>query len=293
MAAGADLQNGAQRIEIDPARFGLGGVFTFDPADPQRPLVLFIHGGGCNGRYFDLRGFSAVAKAYECGFQTLAIDRAGHGTSPPAGHDQASAADDLDHLFEAFSRIRADHGLDHVPMGVIGHSIGGAVALELVAAHPDLAVGVAVSGVGTAPTREAIDWWEAGQSDGASSAPPHHFFFGPDGTFDWRALIALRRATEPWSHEAVQNILEAWPRRFTQTAQKISCPVHWRMSENEKIWRHDDAALKEIAAAFADPELLDIGILPAGGHLYELHRRGMDHVEEQLDFIANQIEPRA
>lgn len=98
----------------------------------ERPALLLLHGWG-NGRVT----MRPLARALAGSFRTIALDQPGHGESepPPGGRARgllsvqgqaASAAALLDHL-----------GVERAVL--VGHSSGGAVAVELAARRPELA----------------------------------------------------------------------------------------------------------------------------------------------------------
>jgi pimeloyl-ACP methyl ester carboxylesterase len=87
--------------------------------------ILFVHGFGCNSGHFRLQQqhFAAFAR-------TVAVDLRGHGASdaPIQSYDPAVYADDLLWLCDRLNLKR--------PI-VVGHSMGGNIALKLSALAPD------------------------------------------------------------------------------------------------------------------------------------------------------------
>jgi pimeloyl-ACP methyl ester carboxylesterase len=88
--------------------------------------ILFIHGFGCNGSYFRLQQQHFAAST-----RTVAVDLRGHGASdaPFQDYDPVGFADDLRWLCEHL-------GLER-PI-VVGHSMGGNIALKLAASAPNV-----------------------------------------------------------------------------------------------------------------------------------------------------------
>lgn len=245
------------------------------------PLLLCIHGGGCNGGYFDMKGFSVAQAALDRGFDVLLVNRPGHGGSAPprTASPIAEAAELLPgHLLPILdSRTSPD-------LVVIGHSIGGAVALTLTAANRLPILAVAVSGIGRTPSDAALVWLaEQAQAD---PEPPPEFFFGPDGSYDWRGPLALRRVVEPWHSDELEDVRFDWPARFDTVASTIAVPVAFHLAEHERIWRAAPADVADAAARFTRSPWVEAGVLPDGGHLYEIHRRGAELATMQLAFLA-------
>lgn len=245
------------------------------------PLLVCIHGGGCNGRYFDLPGFSVATLALAKGHDVLLVDRPGHGSSAPnrTATPIVEAADLLPNLLVPLLR-------EHAPtrLLVLGHSIGGAVALTLAAGGRLPIDAIAVSGIGRTPSRSALSWFSRFRIDGIP--PPNDFFFGPKGSYDWRAPIALRKVTEPWRLDEVRETLTEWPERFDAVAAALSMPISIYLTEHEQIWQHEEVATGSLALKFLNAPRIVSRILPAGGHLNEIHMGGTEMVERQIAFLS-------
>ncbi len=123
----------------------------------QQPLV-FIHGSGDSARVWD----DVIALLPE--FETIALDLPGHGalaTAPLASVDVAAYADWLRAELER-------RGIER-PM-VIGHSLGGAVALQLALAAPSSVGRLGLVGTG-ARLRVAPAFLQIAQRAGEAGTP--------------------------------------------------------------------------------------------------------------------------
>jgi pimeloyl-ACP methyl ester carboxylesterase len=92
--------------------------------------MLFIHGWGCDSSYLaPQQAFFREAR------RTVAVNLRGHGASdaPPQDYTVAGFVDDLVWQCRQLGLTR--------PI-VVGHSMGGAIALELAARHPDIPTAV-------------------------------------------------------------------------------------------------------------------------------------------------------
>ena len=98
--------------------------------DPKRPTVILLHGIGNRSE-----AWMPIIPALAGSFRILAMDLRGHGRSghPVTGYRHADYASDLQAVIE-------DYGLAN-PL-VVGHSLGGIVALEWAAGHPDVAAAI-------------------------------------------------------------------------------------------------------------------------------------------------------
>jgi pimeloyl-ACP methyl ester carboxylesterase len=105
----------------------------------QPPLVL-LHGGGANAHWWD-----HLAPALAEHFHAVALDFRGHGDSDhPEQVEPGAFSRDLDALLEH---------LGAGPPTLMGHSLGGHVALEHAARHAGVRALVAIEIVRGAPTR--------------------------------------------------------------------------------------------------------------------------------------------
>lgn len=252
---------------------------------PQAPLLTCIHGGGCNGRYFNLPGFSVAKAAITRGFDVLLVDRPGHGSSPPSSG--SSAIDDAVQLLPELI-ARTMNAQKSRALTVMGHSIGGAVALALASTNRLPISAVTVSGIGRTPSMAALTWLATqGLRD---PEPLAEFFFGPNDSYDWRGPLMLRRIAEPWTFRDVQQILLTWPIRFDDIARAITVPVGFFLAQHEHIWCADATALADAGSRFVQAPLVEADLLPDGGHLYEIHRRAPEFLERQLKFLATACE---
>ena len=104
------------------------------PVDPGKPLILFVHGAGLDKTSWQLqtRYFS------HHGFSVMAVDLPGHGGS---GGSPRSSIEEyagwLVLLVEA-----AGYGRAHL----VGHSMGGLIALEAAGRHPAIASSLTMVG---------------------------------------------------------------------------------------------------------------------------------------------------
>lgn len=169
---------------------------------------------------------------------------------------------------------------------LLGHSIGAAVATIIAGdLRPGTLRGIALTGIGDRPTVLARSW--AGKWTGLPSdlEIASDLLFGDKDSYCWRAPKALRHAAEPWRLVEVEESLCLWPDRFVESAGGVDVPVHLRLADAERIWETGPAAMARVAALFRRAPRVDAAILPDGGHLYEVHRRGFELMDAQLDFF--------
>lgn len=266
------------------------GIFIPAVAGRERanpPLIVCIHGGGCNALYFDLQGCSTAQAAHARGCPVLLVNRPGYGGNELPDVERPLA--DTAPMIRAFiDTARRDHLPGSDALMLIGHSIGGAIALTLAATRGDWPLlGVAVSGIGDespfAGRPLAIPPGEVRVQPPAALTDA--LFFNPDRALNHRAVMSLRAAAEPWLVSELLDVVHHWPEEWPRVAERIDVPVHFRLAEHERIWASGQAVVSRMAARMTSARRVDAALLEGGGHLYEVYKRGPELVASQLDFL--------
>ena len=118
----------SQRLELHYVVWG----------DEQRPPVLLIHGGRDHARNWD-----AVAERLLDDYCVYAVDLRGHGDSAWSLGGQYSLIDYVADISAFFDNI------ERAPMPVVGHSLGGGIALQFTGVMPQRVTRVcAIEGLG-------------------------------------------------------------------------------------------------------------------------------------------------
>ena len=112
--------------------------------------MVFIHGMAASHGFWHLNVLLPLARR----FRVTLYDQRGHGSSslPPSGYTTAELAEDLRQLLDALEVPRAH---------LVGHSLGGAVALHLAAQHPDRVASLVVADTrvrALQPVQRPSDW---------------------------------------------------------------------------------------------------------------------------------------
>lgn len=128
-------------LRAEEADFDSGGVRIHYRIEGQGEPVLLIHGFGLNG----LMQWSKLRAALKNDYQLIAIDNRGHGKSDkprdPAQYGLEMVNDQvrlLDHLGIAKAHV-------------VGYSMGGGIALQLVVHHPERVHTAVIGGSGWSP----------------------------------------------------------------------------------------------------------------------------------------------
>ena len=99
---------------------------------PNAPALLYFHGNGSN--LGDLTEIAAIFHRLEV--SVLLIDYRGYGKSSPTFPNEARVYEDAEAAWQYLIQTRQ---LEPKRVFVYGHSLGGAIALDLAVKHPDLA----------------------------------------------------------------------------------------------------------------------------------------------------------
>jgi alpha-beta hydrolase superfamily lysophospholipase len=96
--------------------------------DPNAPVVLYLHGARWN-----LTGsVTRIERWRQLGFAVLAVDYRGFGKSTHVAPTEAFAYEDAEAAWEYLAKLTPGRS-----RYIVGHSLGGAIAVELARRHPD------------------------------------------------------------------------------------------------------------------------------------------------------------
>lgn len=282
-----------QRRRVRSEDQSVTGLLVQGPRSaPDAPLLVCIHGGGCNGGYFDLKGCSTVEAAVEGGLPVLLVDRPGYGQSAP--FVSPNPITETGALIRAFiDDVRSKSLPESRDILMIGHSIGGAVVLTMAAERGAWPLrGIAVSGIGDQPPAPAK--LLGIEDDQPRFEPSQRFtealFFDPEAAYSWKVLASLRTVAEPWLTAEVIEVIERWPDNWPMLAPQIDVPVHIRLAEHERIWISGEDVIARMTSKISAAPIVDAALLLGGGHLYEVTRHGPQFIASQLRFLLDQAQ---
>jgi pimeloyl-ACP methyl ester carboxylesterase len=251
------------------------------------PLIVALHGGTYTSKYFDVPGYSLLDKAAALHIPIMALDRPGYGESTALPPAEATIARNAAVLDEALNEIwRRDGGGRGIVL--IGHSIGGAIAISIAARQPSWPLlGVAISGVGLLTPPESGEAWAALPDIPMITLPSElkdSVMFGPDGTFDRSMPQASHVSDAPVPRVELIDIVTTWPRNVRKIASRVHVPVHYRQAEFDRLWIVNNDEVTSFGAAFSNAPDVDARMAISTGHCIDFHRLGGALQLEQLAF---------
>ncbi|MFI5394782.1 MAG: alpha/beta fold hydrolase [Candidatus Binatia bacterium] len=196
-----------------------GIALCFTEAGSGSPPLLFVHGWTCDHTFFGPQ-FEYFGRVH----RVVAVDLRGHGESdkPQQDYSMAAFADDL-------AWLCAQIGLQK-PV-IIGHSMGGLIALEFSARHPELPAAIVTVDSPILPPEGAFD--PVAPFVAALRTPAYQeaqrqfieqmlFLPTDDPARKARIVEVMSRAPQHVMASAFENIV-----RFDQAGPAAACKVPW------------------------------------------------------------------
>ncbi|MFG3133274.1 alpha/beta fold hydrolase [Streptomyces tendae] len=261
------------------------------PAEPTgKPLIAALHGGTYTARYFDVAGspdgsFLDVAVAH--GHPVVAFDRPGYGGSTVLEPEANTFTRHAELLGGALAQATERLGADGVFL--VGHSIGGMIALMIAAAEPDIPlIGVSATGMGAVIP-------SGGAAEALGSLPAHatvdlpydqrdQVMFGPEHTY---RTEGIRQAHESYAPTPVKELVQApkWPKEHLPAiAPKVRVPVHNALAEFDALWSSGPENVAGFAELFTAAPFVDASVARGTGHCIDHHTLGIATQLRQLAF---------
>ncbi len=241
-------------------------VHVLDAGPKSATPIVFIHGLGGS-----LSSWQLVMGGLAATHRMSALDLPGHGGSSktaPAATDY-SAAGLAGAIGEALTNGKRK------PSVIVGHSLGGAVALNLAIAHPQLVAGLVLvdsAALGSSIGQELLELM-GGDSGAETARGLLSLFFQDQKLVSDRGIEEMAAFQEDGGWEAQQAVAAA---AFADGAQSfglenalrgIDKPVLLIWGENDRVIPLDHA----VSALTVFPDAL-LKVLPATGHVPQVER---------------------
>ncbi|MGX9888725.1 alpha/beta hydrolase [Streptomyces sp. NPDC002276] len=281
----------ANRIALNLGDTWITGIE--EAGRPGMPLLVCLPGGGYNASYFDVPGYSLMDAARREGFPVVSLDRPGYGGST-ALKGEISFRRNAQALQEAITDLWRRHLPNAPGIVLVGHSVGGAIALHLAAgdrAWPLL--GISVTGIHHESQRsnEALKSAPPGSSMEFSREHLLRFMYGPEDTYDPGVLDIAKHTESPVPVAELVEVAGQWGTDFAGIAAKIEVPVHYGLAEHEGFWHSSDASVAAFGNAFTAAPSVTARRVLGSGHNIDHHYVGAAFHKEQLDFARALVSP--
>jgi pimeloyl-ACP methyl ester carboxylesterase len=277
--------------DLVPVRLDVDGVtitaLSAGQAAPGRPLIAALHGGTYTARYFAVAGSgqgSFMDAAAERGYRVVSFDRPGYGGSSALAPAENTFARHAQLLAPAIAQVAAG-----APVVLVGHSIGGMIALMIAGARPGFRlIGASVTGMGAVIRR-------GGAADALASLPPDEtidlpydqrdmVMFGPAGTF---TADGVAQAHGSYAPTPVRELIAA-PRWADEIlpglAPRVEVPVHNALAEFDALWDSTPENVAKFAQLLTNSPFVDASIARGTGHSIDHHILGHALHLRQLAF---------
>ena len=245
----------------------------------SRGVILALHGGGYSAGYWNCPadGASLLDLGARLGFHVLALDRPGYGISRDFAPARLGLSAQVDLLFDALEDWCGRHACGDSRF-VIGHSIGGILALLMAAAPRAKGLsGIDVLGVPIRFPESAggseVTSWATNQSH--LPVLPEDLrkalCFGPPGTYSAEADEYDRSLLRPMpaaDHVDALGMPDAWE----TVRSRIDLPVQFTLAEFEVMQVTGEAVLETVRARLRNSRLCSTRLQLASGHNASVHR---------------------
>jgi pimeloyl-ACP methyl ester carboxylesterase len=266
----------AEQIDVTTSAQRISGRFV--RSDGDGPLLVCLHGGSYTSAYFDLPGYSLLELGQANGFSVLALDRPCYGDSDAISGEKVSFdlnAEILDGAIDAAWQMLE---LPSPGVALIGHSIGGAIALMIAARRPNWPLlGVSATGIGNILPPGVADAWRSmppGQPVDFTMEQRRQFMYGPDWTFDPGVVEVAEVSAAPIPLEELLEVVGAWIDAFPQIAAAVRVPVQYALAEFDGLWIATDDTVREFSNKFSNIPWMDSLLFRAAGHNIDHHHAG-------------------
>jgi pimeloyl-ACP methyl ester carboxylesterase len=248
-------------VDGAPAHAATGG----SPPSPTKPLVVLVHGAGMDATIWQLQ---TRYLAYH-GFLPLAVDLPGHGRT--GGPPLASIEAMTDWIAGFIKAAKAELGIDGLGpgdggpgVGIVGHSMGTFIGLELAATRPELVGSLVLLGTADAMPVHP-DLRTAAENDLPAAAAlmtswghdhPAHIGHNPTpGLWMLGGARALVESSRPGTLATDLTACTAYG-TAVDAAARIECPVTVAIGLGDKMTPPRSTA--KLVDALPDPAVVEL-----------------------------------
>lgn len=266
-----------------------------DPPDDRRvagaPILICVHGGSYNSRFFDIEGYSLLDRAAAAGCTAIAFDRPGYGDSSLPSVGDGLLCANAARIVEGVSALWREGVGGASGIVLLGHSIGGAVAILAAGLERDWPLlGVAISGIALSPPPEGPVFEPPSEMDARFTVPDeikNAHMFGAAGSYSADAPDKARAANEPVVVREIFEINREWPSYARDAAAAVRVPVHCRLGDQDSVTPSPVLEIENLRHAFVHAPFVDAAIVPDAGHSIDFHHGGAAFQQDQVAFALS------
>ena len=257
-----------------------GGAVPLDGrwATTQRsetPLLVCLHGGGYDSRYFDAPGYSLLSRAAAAGFPAVALTRPGHPADEESARRQPSFAEAATIIADAVDDAWQRLGDGRPGVVLLGHSVGAAIAVHVAAQNPSWPLlGVSISGVGDLVNPPAIEQFSQFPPDIPLQFPfeaTRAVVYGPDWTLGTTTLADVADLAVSTPSADLVEIGTKWTGDLPHVAPAVAVPVQYALAEFDGLWVVSQERVDAFAGQFSHAPFVDASLWRSSGHNIEHH----------------------
>lgn len=280
-------------VSIDAGNVKLSGRFLAATNSQPKALLVALHGGTYSSKYFDTAPSWLLDFCASLGYSILALDRPGYGAATSVPPDRLSFNGQVPILRQALAEIWDTYGQQSAGMFLIGHSIGGMIALLLAAEQPhERLLGLNMTGSGALYQTQTSAAFATLMNDAPAVVMDQSIkvavMYGPPWSYpEELAKLDPERDVPCPMPEFVEA--QKWGTRLPQVAGNVRVPVQFIVPQYDGIWRADPEALRPVAGMFSAAPFVDVGMQRMAGHSAELHTLARAFYMKILAFVEECI----
>jgi pimeloyl-ACP methyl ester carboxylesterase len=278
----------ARRTIATAQNFTIGIVELVSDAS-DKPLLVCLPGGSYTAEYFDVAEHSLLRRAAAHGFDVVALDRPNYGASDALAPDATTFARNAEIIDDAIAQLWAQRGCPYPGVVLIGHSIGGAVAIHLAAQRSRdwPLLGISISGISELSPAPVVDAWRAippGAPVDFTNEQRRAYMYGPDGSFAPEVIEHAAIAAAPIPLAELHEIIGGWLEDIPHLGPRVAVPVQYALPEFDQLWVVSPERVEAFANRFANAPLVDAILARGVGHNLDHHADSDTWHARQLAF---------
>jgi pimeloyl-ACP methyl ester carboxylesterase len=256
------------------------GALEITSANSDAPLLVCLPGGSYTADYFDVDGHSLLRRAAAEGFDAIALDRPNYGTSDTLPHEETTYERNAEIIDDAVAQVWSRRAGSHPGVVLVGHSIGGAVAIHMAANHlrrwPLL--GISISAINELSPPPVVDAWKSipGTAPVDFTAEQRRIYmYGPDDTFAPEVLTHAAASEAPMPLAELKEVVGGWLEDIGRLGPTVRVPVQYALPEFDQLWEVSQDRVDTFAGRFVNSTLVDAYLVRGVGHNLD-HHQGSD-----------------